>query len=196
MVIGLTGKFCTGKNRVGSIMEDQGWMVIDVDFLGHEALHRKRDRVADYFGAEYLDERDEVDRRKLADRVFNSPGELAFLESLTHPVMVDMCREMITNRDEEKYPRGTVLNAAVLHKMQLDALCDMILYVKAYTFLRYFRARSTRNMSLRQCIQRDRVQKYIDPKYFSDDIPIYVIMSNHGDKQLKRQLKTLYDHSI
>ncbi len=194
MIIGLTGKFCTGKNRVGSLMEKDGWYVIDVDYLGHEALYRSKERLLSYFGDTILGVDGEIDRKKLGSIVFADHIKLTFLEAVTHPLMVSMCEEMIKDRDTSQYPKGTVLNAAVLHKMGLNKFCDMIIYVKAWQLFRFQRAKSTRSMSLSDYIRQDRVQKMLEPKYFFDEIPIYVILNNHGDDRLKRQLQALYKH--
>jgi len=192
MVIGITGKFCTGKNRVGSIMEKDGWDVIDVDHLGYEALHSSKDDLVRRFGEAILDDNGEIDRRILGEIVFKNPVQLAMLESVIHPIMVEMCEKLINDRDVERFPRGTVLNAAVLHKMGLDKFCSVIIYVKANILLRFFRAKSTRFMTVWEFIRRNRVQKVIAPKYFFDETPIYVIMNNHGDESIRRQLTAFY----
>ncbi len=192
MVIGLTGKFCTGKNRIGSIMETHGWDVIEVDHLGHGALINARGSLVDFFGDSILSEDGTISRKKLGDLVFDSPAKLAFLESVLHPVMKTMCHDLIKDRDKKTYPCGTVLNAAILHKMGLNSVCDSILYVKASVFLRFFRAKSTRAMTTLDFLRRERVQHNITPEYFFDVIPLYVIMNNHGDTAIKRQLESYY----
>ncbi len=194
MIIGLTGKLCTGKNRIGSIMQSDGWFVIDVDFLGHAALKQGRAPLVEEFGEGILDKAGEIDRKALGAMVFDSPAKLAFLESVSHPLMLEMCMQMIRDRDTERYPKGSVLNAAVLHKMGLNKLCNVILYVQALPLIRFYRAASTRNMSLSEFIRRNRVQRTIEPKYFFDEVPMYVIMNNDGDSRLRKQLQAMYVH--
>lgn len=191
MVIGLTGKFCTGKNRVGSILQRLGWDVIDVDLIGHKVLDDQHQQLVTHFGSSILDEQGRVDRKVLASLVFSDQARLALLESIIHPKMVETCRDLISSRDTSTYPHGTVLNAAVLYKMGLDSLCDVIVYVKASVILRFLRARSTREMGLAEFIKRDRVQRTIAPEYAVDEKPLYVIMNNLGDGWLKRQLDAL-----
>ncbi len=193
MIVGLTGKFCTGKNRVGGIMSQQGWDVIDVDHLGHAALKHASEPLLEFFGEGIRKEPGgRISRRKLAERVFNDPANLAFLESVLHPEMVRMCHELIEGRDTDRYPMGTVLNAAILHKMRLNLACDAVLYVQASTLIRFIRATSSRGMPVLDFIRRNRVQRSIAPKYFFDGKPLYVIMNNHGDSILRRQLAAFY----
>ena len=191
MVIGLTGKFCTGKNRVGSILQQLGWDVIDVDLIGHKVLEEQQEKLIDHFGPSILDEAGRVDRKVIASLVLADKARLALLESIIHPKMVESCKDLIASRDTETYPHVTVLNAAVLYKMGLDSLCDVIVYVKASPILRFLRARSTREMGLREFLRRDRVQRTIAPEYAVDEKPLYVIMNNLGDGWLKRQLDAL-----
>ncbi len=192
MVVGLTGRFCTGKNRIGGLMERDGWDVIDVDHLGHGALKSSREALISFFGDSILTEEGKISRKKLGDQVFGSPAKLAFLESILHPAMTTMCIELIKNRDKDQYPHGTVLNAAILHKMELNRVCDAILYVKTAKILRFFRAKSTRSMTTLDFLRRERVQHNISPKYFFDKIPFYVIINNRGDRALKLQLESFY----
>ncbi|MGM0431994.1 MAG: dephospho-CoA kinase [Spirochaetota bacterium] len=189
MIVGVTGKICAGKNRVADLLAERGWYVIDVDLVGHQVLLEEKSALVSLFGSAILDETGEVSRKAVGDVVFRDPGKLAMLEAAIHPAMVERCRELAEARDQETFPQGTVLNAAVLYKMGLDQLCSAVLYVRACVVKRLNRARAARGMTTGEFLRRNAAQRHIAPKYFYGDVPIYVIINNHGDPQLKEQLE-------
>ena len=42
MTIGITGRYCAGKSMASSVFKKNGFDVIDVDGVGHEALEVKK----------------------------------------------------------------------------------------------------------------------------------------------------------
>jgi dephospho-CoA kinase len=47
MIIGLTGKYCAGKNYIAVLLEARGLPVLDVDKLGYQTLEI-RDHLANF----------------------------------------------------------------------------------------------------------------------------------------------------
>mgnify|MGYP001183749579 FL=1 len=45
MIVGITGKYCSGKNAVAAEFERRGYFHIEVDKLGHAALDLKKDEI-------------------------------------------------------------------------------------------------------------------------------------------------------
>lgn len=87
-VIGLTGGIGTGKTKVARVLESLGAAVIDADLLAHETYARGTDGLTEVvaeFGGGVLTADGEVDRRRLADIVFNDRGALEKLQSIVHP---------------------------------------------------------------------------------------------------------------
>ena len=46
MLVGLTGAYSAGKNRVGVLLEQRGFQVLDVDKLGHRAIEAEKAAIA------------------------------------------------------------------------------------------------------------------------------------------------------
>ena len=113
MIVGLTGRSCSGKDRVASLLDDR-FTVIDEDGLGHVALDANRDRIVEAFGEDILTE-GKVDRKKLGPKVFSSPEALKTLESISHPWMVE--ETLRGCREAEKEGKIPVINAAILEKI-------------------------------------------------------------------------------
>jgi len=84
-LIGLTGKYCAGKNRAAALLEGWGLAVADLDKMGHEALASRREDVLARFGPDVAGPDGLIDRRRLGAKVFGKPAELAALEGIVHP---------------------------------------------------------------------------------------------------------------
>lgn len=89
ILIALTGGIGSGKSRAAAILEEFGAHSINADTLAREVLERGEDgynEVVAYFGDEILNE-GQIDRKKLAEIVFNDSKQLEVLESITHPLI-------------------------------------------------------------------------------------------------------------
>ncbi len=88
IVVGITGKYCAGKNTAADILKEAGYEGIDVDALGHDALRREDERIIERFGSQVAGGGGEIDRRRLGRIVFSDSAALKDLESIVHPGMV------------------------------------------------------------------------------------------------------------
>ena len=115
--IGLTGGLACGKSFVGEALASYGCYLIRADELGHEALARGgaafEPAVAE-FGRDILDPAGEIDRRRLAARVFGDAEALARLNRLVHPA-VQRREEQLMAEFAAREPQGiAVVEAAIL----------------------------------------------------------------------------------
>ena len=115
--IGLTGGLACGKSFVGEALASYGCYLIRADELGHEALARGgaafEPAVAE-FGRDILDPSGEIDRRRLAARVFGDAEALARLNRLVHPA-VQRREEQLMAEFRAREPQGiAVVEAAIL----------------------------------------------------------------------------------
>jgi dephospho-CoA kinase len=87
-VIGLSGGIGSGKSTVSRFLKELGAVVIDTDQVGHELFKPDTDawrEVVAAFGRQILTRQGEVDRNKLGEIVFASPGARARLNRIMHP---------------------------------------------------------------------------------------------------------------
>lgn len=88
MRIALTGGIACGKSLFSHFLQKLGVQILDADDLVHqlEAPGGKAvSAIRQAFGVEILDVHGGVDRKKLADLVFNNPAALTKLNSILHP---------------------------------------------------------------------------------------------------------------
>lgn len=89
ILIALTGGIGSGKSRAAAILEEFGAHSISADTLAREVLERGEhgyNEVVAHFGDAILNE-GQIDRKKLAEIVFNDSKQLEVLESITHPLI-------------------------------------------------------------------------------------------------------------
>lgn len=90
LVVGLTGGIGVGKTTVARLLEKLGAIVVDCDGLGRLVVEpggRAYEAVLETFGYQLKKPDGTVDRPGLAAIVFNDPGALAVLNSITHPAI-------------------------------------------------------------------------------------------------------------
>jgi len=186
MVVGLTGKYCAGKDRVARIFESHGYSIIDVDSLGHEALAAMTRQVVAAFGPSVAAQDGGVDRKALGRIVFRNPSAMARLESILHPSMVQRVKELIVERGGD-----IVVNAAILHHMGLHALCGAVLCVSAPLPVRLIRAMRRDRLPIRDALSRIRSQKGVCPQLNDPAVDTYTVRNRGSARSLDRRIARL-----
>ncbi len=189
MVLGLTGKYCSGKNFVARFFTLRGWYELDVDRFGHDALITMSDSIVKAFSADILFKDGSIDRKKLGAVVFSNKSKLSLLESIIHPEMVNRCRREVENNSN----RNILINAAILHHMKLNYLCDSILWVESSLFSRLIRGIRRDNLSFLSIIRRIYGQRKLDAKYWVEDVDIHSIQNSCSGNSLEADVNSLID---
>ncbi|MCL2128453.1 MAG: dephospho-CoA kinase [Treponema sp.] len=169
MLIGLTGLYCAGKNRVAALLEKRGIPVLDVDKLGHIAIENQKTAVFSRFGGECQNPDGSVNRRLLGAMVFGKSGEVAALEAIVHPEANRLTEEWVAAQKA-----GIIaINAALLHKSVFFERLDRIILVSAPFFHRLVRARRRDGLPLIEILKRFSSQKRFFAQYAAGNADIY-----------------------
>ena len=102
LIIGLTGNLASGKTTVAKIFQKLGAKVLDADRIAHRLLKRGQPcfpPVVRHFvpSGKGILVGGEIDRRKLAQIVFNDAKELQALNKIVHPkVIQEISRQLRT----------------------------------------------------------------------------------------------------
>ncbi len=130
-VVGLTGPIGAGKSTVAGMLRAFGAKVLDADAIARDELLRGTigySAVIQRFGTDVLGDDKEVDRRKLAEKVFADPRELEALERILHPRVIArilQARSMLPETDV------LVVEAIKLLGTPLQRACDRLWVVIA-----------------------------------------------------------------
>jgi dephospho-CoA kinase len=184
MVVGLTGKYCAGKDVVANIFANRGWAVIDVDALGHEALVSHAEDVVAAFGPSVRGAAGTVDRRALGRIVFRDPIARARLEAIVHPSMKEEVRRILACTSG-----NVVVNAALLHRMGLSTLCHAVICVRAPLMLRLARALRRDRIHVGEAIARFSAQKGLCPKLNDRVVDTYTVRNRGSMHSLQRRVE-------
>jgi dephospho-CoA kinase len=155
MVLGVTGGYCAGKDVAVGILALHGIVEINEDKIGHDALLALSAEVEGAFGSSVLDGEGHVDRKTLGSIVFSDPSALHRLESIVHPWMIEETKRQVSAAGNAH----SMINAAILHRMGLHRLCDLVLQVEAPFLLRLYRAKKRDGHALREIVRRVRAQR-------------------------------------
>ncbi len=150
-VYGITGGAGSGKSEVIRMLRDDfGGYVILADEVSRKLTYKGNisyGLILDHFGKEILGPDGEIDRKRLADIVFNDEDELACLNSMTHPyVKQEIISEIARIKKEDRYP-FIALEAALLLESGYENICDEIWYVYTSPDIRRERMKQTRGYS-------------------------------------------------
>lgn len=114
-LIGLTGNIATGKSTVSGMLRDLGAHVIDADRVAHEVMEHGSavwEAIVERFGTDVVGADGEIDRRALGRIVFADPTELAALERIVHPAVIDEIEHRI-ERIGAADPRAVIVVEAI-----------------------------------------------------------------------------------
>ena len=197
MIIGLSGKYCAGKNAAASILEQRGIPTIDVDKLGHQALSAQVERIAEAFGEMVITEDEKglrtVNRKALGEIVFSDAAQLERLESISHPWMKEETSSLIKSL-LHKGARHVVINAAILYKMNLDKLCDCVIWIDAPLLIRFRRALKRDSTGITVVLKRIYTQRQLKPKPSGNFVDIYRVGNGAGIQQLERRIDLILNN--
>ena len=171
MLIGLTGRYCAGKNHVAKLLEKRGFEVLDVDKLGHRAIEDEREAIIALFGNGILLPDGSIDRKALGDLTFPHPSKLAALESIVHPAANRLTDAWLAERNGEK----VVINAALLHRSTAFARCDWVLVVTAPLVTRFLRALKRDKLPFLTVLHRFHSQNNFETQYYENKTDIYIV---------------------
>jgi dephospho-CoA kinase len=138
MIVGLTGGVATGKSVIADELRRLGAVIIDADRVGHEIIEPGTEayaEVVEEFGPKIVlsgdgDGGGAIDRKALGEIVFGNAAQLAKLNSITHPRIIEKIKEKIKKElellsSEEQKPI-IVVNAALLiesgHYKEMDTV--------------------------------------------------------------------------
>jgi dephospho-CoA kinase len=131
-VIGITGNLASGKSSVTALFKKRGARVFDADEAARKALKKGSPfyaAVVKIFGRDFLDKKGEIDRRRLAARVFSKPADLKKLNTLLHPGVIIQCLLLI---EELKDKEGVLaLDVPLLYEARMEGLADQVVVVRS-----------------------------------------------------------------
>lgn len=189
-VLGLTGQTGAGKSTVSEYAEKLGCAVVNADAVAREALSPDSDclkRLAEYFGYDIINSDGSCKRKLLAERAFASREKTDLLNSITHPYIIDRCREYINQYMNKNYD-VIIFDAPQLFESGGDVLCDFVITVTAPKEIRLQRIMQRDGISEKDALTRINAQH--DENYYTQKSD-FIINGNAPTENVISQLQNL-----
>jgi len=178
-VVGLTGGIATGKSTFAAALRALGVPILDADELARRAVAKGTAALAAIvasFGPEVLDPTGELDRRRMAARVFSDPAARARLEAIVHPAVRAATIEELGRLADEGVDLA-FYDVPLLYEVGLERDLDCVVVVWAPREAQIDRLRSRDGLSRSEAEARLAAQIPIDEKAARAD----VVVRNDGD---------------
>ncbi|MCI0498592.1 MAG: dephospho-CoA kinase [Planctomycetales bacterium] len=190
-MIGILGGMGSGKSTVAHCFARLGCEVIDADVIAHDVL-RESDIVAKIvgkLGIDTLDPEGQIDRTKLAHRVFSRPYGLFFLNQLIHPRVLQRCQGRINALRANPDIRSIVLDMPLLLEVGWDKRCDFLVFVDCDEQKKRQRIKKNGKIDAEQIKKREKFQISLDKKKQKAH---YVINNNSDESELIEQVAKIF----
>ncbi|MEZ4087051.1 MAG: dephospho-CoA kinase [Candidatus Gracilibacteria bacterium] len=125
-IIGLAGFMGSGKSLAGHFFEKLGAAFIDADEVVDDLYQQGNEgyrKLVNYFGDDFLKKNGEIDRKKLADFLFDDKHKLRIVNDLIHPIVTAEIQKRIDALDVSKiFLEGTYFKPEHLGRLVKDIL--------------------------------------------------------------------------
>ena len=187
VLVGLTGSIGSGKSTVAEIFEGAGIPVLRADLIARELMVEDpamKEALMHEFGAQtYAD--GGLDRKYLADQIFNSPEKLERMNAIVHPRTIDeqgiRARKLV-----EEGARVVACEAALIFESHGEERFDYIVVVDADREIRLQRASHRDGATIEEVRRRDAAQIPAERKVEMAD---FVIRNDGTREELERNAR-------
>lgn len=161
-IIGITGSSGSGKSTVCKILNEKyNVKIIDADKIAKELLISGTEYYNDViskFGIEITDGAGEIDRKKLADLIYNDDKKRKMLNNSTFHYVV----KEIKSRVKEANNIDIIIDAPLLFESKLDDICNFTIGVIAKESVQIERIIKRDSISKEQAYKRLKAQQTND----------------------------------
>ena len=202
IILGITGGVGSGKSKVlYELREKYHAYVVECDKLAHQLMLPGNiiyNKIIDVFGKDVLetDPPYYINRKKLGDIVFNDKEKLENLNSISHPLVKEKVRELISEQ-KQLNSELFVIEAALLIEDGYSEICDEIWYIWVNKEERIRRLMDSRNYTREKCLSIFKNQQEdIFYQTYTDATIDNSKSFDYTSKQLKDLLNNLYNNDI
>lgn len=193
--VGITGGIGSGKTTVCKLFEQLGVPIYYADdrakyLMQHE--HYLIDLIKQNFGAEVYDNGGALNRRLLAEKVFNNTEKLALLNSLVHPAVFRDTERFVEQQQIKNLPYA-MKEAALLVETGSYKSLNKLIVVTAPLELRIQRVAARDGATRDEILARMRNQLPEEEKIKLAD---YIITNDKDEEHLKQQVLNIHQQLL
>lgn len=150
-LIGITGGVGAGKSEILSYIKKhykcKVYLADEVAHLLQKKGNECYDRLLLLLGEEILDETGEIDRKKMAARIFGDEALLDEVNRIVHPLVRKFLEEKIEEEKQKEETELFFIEAALLIEAGYDDIVDEMWYIYADADVRRQRLKQNRGYS-------------------------------------------------
>lgn len=185
-IIGITGASGSGKTTICEILkEDYHAEIIDADKVAKK-LSRKGtvyfNSIVNRFGNEITTKTGNLNRKQLANIIYEDNEKRAQLNELTFIHVVDEIKQLLNKLSGKKL---IVIDAPLLFESGLDQVCDFVIGVISDETEKVQRICARDNITPEEAKKRLNIQN--DDEFIKENAD-YVIVNNSDIEQLRKQV--------
>ncbi len=166
-VYGITGSIASGKSTTTQYLVQKGYKVVDADKIVKKLQESNEEVIRNIIETFNVDNNGKIDRKKLAELVFNNPVQKGRLEAIMHPLVIEEMKESVNKTD------GIIfLDIPLLYEADLKYLCDEVIVIYAPEDTLIERIMKRNKLSKVDAQNRIQAQMSIDKKKELADIVI------------------------
>ncbi len=191
VVIGIAGGIATGKTEVAKLFANRGAIIISGDELGREVVEENLQvlkELVEAFSEEILNEKGELNRRKLAQLAFHHPTSKQKLNEIIHPHLLEKLKGRLTRLRKKEGEKLVVVDAALIPDWGIKDWLDYLVIVDC-TYENQLQRLKERGLSEKEAKDRIVSQLSSERKRESAD---YLIENNGTLEELRQESEKLY----
>ncbi|MDE6808833.1 MAG: dephospho-CoA kinase [Muribaculaceae bacterium] len=163
-LIAITGGIGAGKSVVSNVLRALGYKVYDSDSEAKRLMDTSeniKNDLSTFIDKNVVDDNGTIDRKKLADIVFNDADKLLLLNKIVHAAVRDDIREF--THQSQQYP--VFVETAILYQSEIDRMVDAVWDVTAPVDVRICRVMK------RNSLTAEHVKARIESQQFTPENP-------------------------
>ncbi|MGL4653556.1 dephospho-CoA kinase [Cetobacterium sp.] len=192
MILGLTGGIGSGKSTVSKIFLSMGLKIFDADLIAKNILESDitKEEIKKKLGKEFINLKNNlVNKELLKIEVFNKPEKLKILNSIIHPKVLKIYKELSL-----KYFQSSeivIFDVPLLFEVNLEKYCNKVIVVDIKPDLQIERIKK------RDLITEELINKIVSNQISRDErnLRADIIIENNGTfEELEIKVKKIiYD---
>lgn len=189
-IIGITGSSGAGKTTVCTLLEEKyNAEIIEADKVAKK-LSRKGtmyfNSIVDTFGNSIVNKEGELNRKKLADIIFEDESKREELNKLTFMYIVEEIKKNINKLGKKQI---IVIDAPLLYESRLNEICDFVIAVVSE------RNKQITRITIRDGVSQEEAERRLNAQNTNEfyiDNAEYVLYNNDDNMEdLQKQLEQM-----
>jgi dephospho-CoA kinase len=192
LLAGLTGGMGSGKTTVGKLFQSLGAYVLDADEICRSLVEFGKpawQEIVDLLGNEVIRDDQTLDRRKIADIVFDDPEKKKALETILHPRVMEEEQAIYKDILKDDPCALVIIEAALLIESENYRKVDKVIVIACDEESQLHRITAKSTFSREDAERRLKQQMPLKEKIkFAD----YVLHNDSGLSELEEKVEVLF----